>query len=140
MSKNILTQNKKNLTPDTTQIFVWKILLNIWSIISLLIITLDFFNFNQYNSATSVVLVIYIAVLGIYATSKEIDRWTKRFYSRYFGELFVVIWTILVITMLSISLLNTNYQVSTEITAAYISILGIYAITKKSKNIKQNKK
>ena len=135
-----MTKNRKKLSKYEINKLLWKILLNLWTIIVLTVILLDFFNLNQYNGTTGVVLAIYVAILGIYVADKEIDRWTRKFYSKYFGEFFVVIWTILMIILVIANILNPNYKLGTEITATYISVLGVYAITQKSKNIKQNKK
>ncbi len=120
----------------------WKVLLNSWTIFVFIIVTLDFFNKTDYNNnAVGVASAIYIAILGIYAANKEFDRWTKRFSSRFIGEMYVWVWTALMILFLAISLTGRpDCHISTEVTATYISVLGIFAITQQSKKINKESK
>lgn len=122
-----------------SQLFL-KIILNLWTILVFLVATIDFFGQNKYHSSVGVVSAIYIAILGFYAANKEIDRWTEKFSSKFLGEAYVGIWTALIVILIIIGLTNESYHLSTEITTAYISVLGIFAITQKSKNIHLSKK
>ena len=56
----------------------WKILLNLWTLIAVLTMVIDFFNKNLYNEANGIVSAIYIVILGIYTADKEFDRWTAK--------------------------------------------------------------
>jgi hypothetical protein len=38
--------------------------------------------------------VVYIGVLGLFASTKEFDRWYDLHESRHPGELFVIAWTL----------------------------------------------
>ncbi len=121
----------------------WRLILNIWSIITLALIIIDFFCKNQYNDSTNIVSTIYIALLGIYSADKEIDRWTsqKKFISNYLGELFIIFWTLIMVVLLLITIFqHADYQLNNVSFATYISTLGVFAITEKSKKIYQGKK
>lgn len=136
MSKKVIYLPK----PFYNRIF-WKVLLNAWTMFVFFITILDFFGQKDYTNAVGVASAIYIAILGIYAANKEFDRWTKRFASKFIGEMYVWVWTVLMITLLIISLSGQpQYRISTEITATYISVLGIFAITQQSKKINKETK
>jgi len=118
----------------------WKTLLNAWTLIIILTLALDFFSRNLYNEASGITSTIYIAILGIYVADKEFERWTDkgRFISKYFGEIFIAIWTVLMIFFLIISLISQQeYHLTNAMVGTYISVLGIFAITQRSKNAYQ---
>ena len=118
----------------------WKTLLNAWTLIIILTLMLDFFSQNLYNEASGITSTIYIAILGIYTADKEFERWTDkgRFISRYFGEIFIALWTLVIIFFLAVSLISRQeYHLTTAMVGTYISVLGIFAITQRSKNAYQ---
>ena len=124
----------KNL--DFTERF-WKILVNVWTLASMAFFAVDFLNYGKYDSIAGAVGATYIAILGLYAGTKEYDRWKGNHFSKYMGEYFVVFWTILLIGFLAIIVLSSNnpaYRLPAEIITIYISVLGIFAITQKSKS------
>ena len=113
----------------------WRVFLDLWTITALIVSTIDFFSKNQYNSATGVANTIYIAVLGFYAADKEIMRWTKRLTTRFLGETYIGVWTILLLVLIVVQISTSTYQISSQMTATYISVVGIFAITRNSKTI-----
>lgn len=120
----------------------WRLLLDLWTSVAVLVSALDFLAKNKYNSATVVVGAIYIALLGIYVADKEIERWThKTFASKFFGEIYIIIWTALTLLLLCIQLLSgSEFHLNSDMAAIYISVIGIFAITQKSKNIYKSRK
>ena len=83
--------------------------------------------------------VIYIGVLGLYVTSKEYYRWKskEKFESKYFGEIYVVIWTIIMLTFVMVAFISNGLmKIPGEFVTTYISALGIFAISQQSKNFK----
>lgn len=123
---------KQNL--EFTERF-WKILANVWTLLSMAFFAVDFLNYGKYDSIAGAVGVSYIAILGLYAGTKEYDRWQGNHFSRYMGEYFVVFWTVLLVGFLAAIIISQNsYRLPSEIITIYISVLGIFAITQKSKS------
>ncbi|PJC01913.1 MAG: hypothetical protein CO073_02255 [Candidatus Komeilibacteria bacterium CG_4_9_14_0_8_um_filter_36_9] len=117
----------------------WHWLTNFWSLLTLLFFVLAFINPGQFNGLLVNVSIIYGAILAIYVSNKEITRWhNKQFTSKYYGEVFVFLWTIVMITFIIIASVNGKYSISPEFTAIYITILGIFAIGQKSKALKNS--
>ncbi|MBL7022034.1 hypothetical protein ISR92_01825 [Patescibacteria group bacterium] len=115
----------------------WKYFTNFWSWLTLLVFVFAFFYPNQFNGTLSAIAVIYASILGIYVGSKEIARWRNKGYiSKHYGEIYVIIWTIVIVAMIITAIFNHQYQLQSEFTATYITILGIFAISQKSKALK----
>ncbi|MBT3690411.1 hypothetical protein HOE31_04145 [bacterium] len=117
--------------------FFWKVLSSTWGVIAMSLFMIEFFTFNDYLVATSSVAVIYIAVLTMYVGSKEFFRWRQKdtFKSRYFGEIHIILWTLLFVVFTLFAFFSKGYfKLPTEFLATYISTLGIFAITMQSKS------
>jgi hypothetical protein len=120
---------------------IWRILTNFWTIIFISFLVFDFFQFNRYEYLTTAFSVIYFGVLGLYASTKEFDRWYEMKEGRHPGELFVILWTVIIFSFLGISFFSKGaYKVSSEVLANYIMVLSIFALTQKSKRLHQRKK
>ncbi|MFA6354116.1 MAG: hypothetical protein WCX12_00285 [Candidatus Paceibacterota bacterium] len=112
----------------------WRIITNLWTIVLLVFIVINFFTADKYNSLIGPLSALYIGMLAIYAGTKEFDRWHKIHTGRHPGEIFVYAWSIIVLGLFIASLfLNNTYKVPSEIIAAYIAVLSIFALTQKSK-------
>ncbi len=141
--------NKKNLTHKLLQpikspppICIWKWLADFWGYLTIIIFITDFFYPNNNLVASTGAAIIYTAVLVIYVTNKEFNRWQqKSFSSHYFGEIFIAIWsTLLVFFVIATLVSNGTYKVEPEFYTTYITILGIFAISLNSKNLQQKKR
>lgn len=114
----------------------WRIFANIWMVIAIIFFILSFFWNSFYSHLANITGVIYLAVLGIYVGTKEFNRWSHYHKSIHFGELSVVIWTVLLVGMLIVDLICKGaFNFSNELIALYIAVLGIFAITQKSKSL-----
>lgn len=119
---------------------ILKIILNVWSVITMMLFVVDFFSGGRYDSSTSAIGVIYLALLGIYVGEKEYIRWSNHFVSKYIGESFVVVWTALMIMFAVMAPFSEGkYHVPTEFAIIYTSIIGIFAVTRHSKGLKGSK-
>lgn len=119
----------------------WRAITNLWTFLTLAFIILDFFSYHQYSDSTSLISTIYITVLGIYASSKEFDRWRHQYQSKsYLGELSAVLWTVVIVILLIISLVNKKYLLNVETATTYVIVLGILIITNKSKSLYEKRK
>ena len=118
-----------------------KMLTNIWTIITILLFCLDFLSGNKIDSSAAAVGIIYIAILGLYVTSKEFERWqTKGYPSQYFGEIYVIFWTIIMLIFaVGAATSNGLFTMPGEFVITYISVLGILAVTHRSKQMHQKK-
>jgi small-conductance mechanosensitive channel len=115
---------------------LWRWMTNIWTIITFAVILEDFRTFGGLSNLLGPVLAIYVAILAIFSAEKEFERWQWYNKSRHLGEIYVVAWTLLIFILLAGAYLNgTGYKISSEIFSTYIVVLGILAITRKSKQI-----
>jgi len=107
----------------------------------LVFIIANFFLDNHFEFLVAPFSVIYVGILGLYVGTKEFDRWYDMHESRHPGELFVIVWTIVVFGLLILSLvLGDGYKVSSEAIAVYIMVLSVFALTQKSKKLHQKKR
>lgn len=117
----------------------WKNLSNLWGVAAMGLFVIDFFSFHKYNVGISAVAIIYIGVLGLYVTSKEYYRWKskEKFESKYFGEIYIIIWTLIMLTFVIVAFISNGLmKIPGEFVATYISTLGILAISQQSKSFK----
>ncbi len=121
---------------------IWRVLTNIWTVVFMVFLIADFFAKNKYEYLTAPFSVIYIAILGLYVGTKEFDRWYEMHDGRHPGEIFVIAWTIVIMSLLGLSVfLNRGgYSVSSEAIADYIMVLSVFALTQKSKTLHDQKR
>lgn len=118
-----------------------KLILNLWTIATIFVFSLDFFSGNQFDSSASVIGIIYMALLGIYAGEKEYIRWKTKFIPKFIGEAFVAIWTIIMLTFVIVAPLSQGYcRIPGEFAVVYTTVIGVFAITQHSKNLKISQK
>jgi len=116
-----------------------KLILNLWTAITICLFMLDFFSGNIYDSAAASVGVIYLAMLGIYVGEKEYIRWKTKFASKFTGEVFVIIWTIVMaIFAIGAPLSLGAWKIPAEFAVVYTSVVGVFAISQHSKNLKKH--
>lgn len=134
-------KKKQNLFEKTKfDRWILKILLNFWSVIALILFIADFASQNLLDSAASAVGVIYVAILGIYVSEKEYVRWKDSYKSNYLGESFVVLWTIVMALFVILAPVSGGYyRIPEEFALVYTSIIGIFAISRQSRNLRVNK-
>lgn len=132
----MLNQNKK-LFLDRR---ILKLILNLWTTLTLVLFIADFFSGNKFDSSASVIGIIYLAILGIYAGEKEYDRWKTKFTSQFMGEAFVIIWTaVMIIFAVTATFSGGTYKIPTEFAVVYTSVVGVFAITRHSKSLYRQK-
>ena len=113
----------------------FRYLTNLWSIIALGLFILEFIYQNS-KIASQTAAIIYIAFLTIYVSQKEYDRWVIKKTHSIKGEFFLIIWTVAVVSVVIVaSLPGNNLEIPNELTGTYIALLGIYAVTLKSKSL-----
>ena len=118
----------------------WRFLSAVWTAIFIPFIIIDFFIEGKYEFLVAPMSAVYLGVLGLYAGTKEFQRWYENHQSRHPGEWFVVIWTAVVGTLFLTSFyLEGRYRVSADIVADYIMVLTIFALTQKSKSLHKKK-
>lgn len=116
---------------------VLKVILNFWTILTMAFFTVDFFSGDGFSVSSGAISIIYLAILGIYTSEKEYTRWNNKFKSRFAGEGFVVLWTILMAIFVIMALFsNGMYTVPDGFAIIYASIIGVFAISNHSKRIR----
>lgn len=115
---------------------IWRYLTNFWTILSFFVIFENFRRAGALSHLLGPVLSIYVAILAIFSAEKEFERWNWREKKRHLGEMYVWAWSILIVSMvLYIFITRSNYRIESEIFSTYIIVLGILAITRKSKQL-----
>jgi succinate-acetate transporter protein len=115
---------------------IWRWLVNFWTIIFFIVAIDEFWNHNPHSHVMGPVAAIYVACLAIYSAEKEFERWQFYFMGRHPGELYVIAWTALAFGMLLVSFATGGaFEMAPEVFSTYIVVLGILAITRKSKLI-----
>lgn len=118
----------------------WKVLANVWTLVAMAFFMVDFFTYGRYDFLAGSLSAIYLAILGLFAGTKEYERWHGHHFSRYLGEYFVIFWTALIVAFIAVTLLTQRpYRLPAEFITVYISVLGIFALTQKSKNWYKNR-
>ncbi len=114
----------------------WLYLTYFWSFVAFTAIIFDFIYNNSFGSFLAPILVIYIAILTIYVGVKEFERWQEFHKGRHPGEIFVFMWTLMIFGIIIAQfILKTPYKIPQEVISTYIAVLGILAITSKSKSL-----
>jgi len=120
---------------------IWRVLTNFWTCLFMAFLIFNFFQKNRHESFIAPLSVIYIGVLGLYASTKEFDRWYEMHEGRHPGELFVILWTVVIFGLLGVSFFSQgSYKVSSEAIADYIMVLSVFALTQKSKRLYERKR
>ena len=118
----------------------WGWLTNIWTVLYMAFLLLNFWSQNRYDFLTASLSALYIGVLSLYVGSKEFDRWYTNYNGKRHGELFVVVFTVLLFIMVFGSLIRgDHYILPPDVVAAYIAVLTIFIITQKSKSLHDRK-
>jgi len=83
---------------------------------------------------------IYGAALAIYSAEKEFRRWHHMHTSIHPGEFYLIVWTILVLLIIIGNVfLKLPYHMPIEVSASYIAVISILALTRESKNYYKKK-
>jgi len=112
----------------------WWYLLNFWSLVVFAAIVFNFVRNGIYDRQMDTLLVIYIALLAIYAGDKEFERWHDKHQGRHPGEVFVLIWTALIAGLAVCQFIfDKPSGLTSDVVAAYIAVLSVLAVTRRSR-------
>ncbi|NCD00657.1 hypothetical protein EOL94_01010 [bacterium] len=119
----------------------WKEIINLWTILFIFSIIHDFIGNNSLSDVLGPISAIYIGVLAIYVGNKEFERWYDRHKGKHPGEVFIIIWTILVFTIIVLDIIfKKSYILPSSVVSAYLAVLTMLVITGKSKALYRKKK
>lgn len=127
--------SKKYNNDSTLSPKIWRNLVTFWTIILYVVVVCDFFMRNTLKDLLTPLCTIYIALLAIYTAQKEFERWHDNNVGRHPGEIYIIVWTILVLIFFCLQFYyHGTYQLPSDVTTTYFVVLGILAITRKSKS------
>ncbi|MES2470681.1 MAG: hypothetical protein V4526_00375 [Patescibacteria group bacterium] len=121
----------------------WRRLTNFWTAVFFAVIIYDFLSHNSlhHNGVILGVAAIYAASLAIYSAEKEFKRWKNKHNVMHPGEIYIILWTLLVVGLIVCDLVfHMDYHMPPEVSSSFIVVLGILAITKESKHLYKRKK
>lgn len=117
----------------------WRHLINAWSLLFFFVIIFDLFTSNAQEEILNVVSIIYIGTLTIYVSNKEFERWYDNHHKQHPGEIFVIVWSVLMAILIVADFAGrTYYHIPTSVVSSYIAVLTILAVTRKSKQTYQS--
>lgn len=122
---------------------VWRHLVNFWAFVFFAAIIYDFVNENflSHNEILLAIAAVYGTALAIYSAEKEFRRWHDIHTGVHPGEMYSIIWTILMLGIIIAQIiLKLDYHMPAEVTASYVAVLSILAITRESKNSYKRKR
>ena len=118
----------------------WRRLLAFWTFLSLTAVVGDFVIDDGFTSSLIPILIIYVAVLSAYSSEKEFRRWHDYHSGRHPGELYVLLWTIVLVGIFVAEIvLEKPYEMPDAVISTYIVTLGILAITRTSRALRSEK-
>lgn len=122
--------------PYSSERKLWHILSDIWTAIVLVFLIADFITRGSYEFLLPSFSIVYTGVLVFYVGTKEFDRWYDFHDGRHPGEVFVIVWTVVILVLfLAQLILGSGYKISPEMVPDYIMVLSIFAVTQKSKRL-----
>src|SRR5580658_5542435 len=107
---------------------LWRKLTTFWTIVFFAAIIYDFVTHNSLDASNLLlpIAVIYDAVLAIYSAEKEFKRWHDCHDRIHPGELYVILWTVLIFGLLLLSVIfHQGYHIPSEVSSSYIVVVGI---------------
>ena len=120
--------------------FIWRFLVNVWTLVAMAIFAYEFLTTYPHERLNTELTIIYIGVLTLYVGTKEFRRWHDAHSSTRYGEIYVAIWTLMMITFFLLSFRDSELYVSHDLAATYIAVISIFAITRESKHLHERKK
>lgn len=119
--------------PTAPQTF-WRWFTIVWTGVTLALFIVDFIQPFRSAAVLGTVSTIYIATLSIFVGTKEFDRWLNVRNGRHYGELFIYLWTAVMVVLLAAGTIpGYRFQFRSELTTVYLAVLGLYAVTERSK-------
>jgi uncharacterized membrane protein YhaH (DUF805 family) len=135
-------RNLLNISDRIGNFRFWRMITNFWTIVFFCTIVYDFLNRNALDENHIILAVagIYCASLAIYSAEKEFRRWHHMHDSVHPGEMYTIIWTVFIIALIAAQMfLHLEYKMPPEVSASYIAVITILALTRESKNIYKKK-
>lgn len=120
----------------------WFTVVNFWTFIFFGAIVYDFMTNNLLAEQEIILAVagIYCAALAIYSAEKEFRRWHHMHSSIHPGEAYAIIWTVFIVGLIvAQAFLHHEYRMPPEVSASYIAVISILALTRESKNLYKKK-
>ena len=120
----------------------WRYLTNAWTIIFMAVVVIDFFSNRRLDYLFTPLSIMYGAILSLFVGTKEFDRWYDiRGARRHPGEVFVIVWSVLLFGMLIISWAShEQFSISSDIVSVYIMVLTVFALSQSSKRVYKSKR
>ena len=110
-----------------------------WGWITIFLFVVNFIKGDKYTVGITSAAIIYATILAMYAGSKEYQRWSRHhnFESRYFGEVYVAVWSLVMTAFVLIAIFSGNqYRIPGEFPATYLMVVSIFILSRESKALR----
>ncbi len=115
---------------------IWRYLANFWTFVMFIFLIFDYSASNKYDYLVGPLAAIYLGILGLFVGTKEFNRWQNYHDGKHPGEIYVILWTVLVTILIFLNIfINSEFRICSEIIATYLTVLGVFAITQRSKTL-----
>lgn len=114
---------------------IWRFLTDFWTILIFILLIVNLVYPGRFTNLISPLSIIYVAILGLFVSTKEFKRWSNSDFQQRLGEVYIVLWTILLFTLIILGIFDSeHYEIAPEIVATYLSLMSIFALSRKSKS------
>jgi hypothetical protein len=113
---------------------VWRWLVNFWMMILMVAVIADFFMRSRYEFIMLPLGMIYVSLLSVYVSTKEFERWFLIYKRHHPGEIGVMLWTILIISLVVLNaVLGDGYKISPDVVWTYVTVISVFVASRASK-------
>jgi hypothetical protein len=125
---------KKTKSERIFSISIWRHLVNFWTLVMYIAVVADFFLKNALVEFLGPICAIYVALLAVYTTQKEFERWYDKNIGKHPGEIYVIVWTAIIFILVVLEIIyHEVYTLPSEVFSTYLVVMGILAITRRSR-------
>lgn len=97
-------------------------------------VVVDFFLRGKYEHVVIPLGMIYVSLLSVYVSTKEFERWFGMYKGRHPGEIGVVLWTLLMISLIIFKIyLGDHYEISLDVIWTYVTVVTVFIASRASK-------
>lgn len=119
----------------------WWYLVSFWTILVFGGVITNSLTNNEFEDILGPLLAVYIGILAIYVGDKELERWHNSHISSHPGEIFVLVWTLILVGLAVCEfIMRGNCHIPSELVSAYIAVVSILALTQRSKSLYEIKR
>ncbi len=124
--------------PPFNEVSVLFPLLSLVTVAYLAMMVSEFF-LHEAVRVPAMMMPVYISLLGAYAADKEIRRWAGAPEPPRKGSLFVYLWVLLFLILVTVNFFRTDYPIPSDLGKVVLQVLGVFFGSRASKYIHERR-